>query len=98
MARVECERVAGDDVQPAGIVRRDLLERGDGALVALDRDHPRRALGEQRAGQAAGAGTDLDHGDAVERAGGARDAAGEIEIEQEILAERLAWRKGRAGG
>ena len=34
-----------------------------------------RALREQRARQPARAGADLDHGDAGERAGGARDAA-----------------------
>ncbi len=50
-------------------------------------------------------GTDLDHGDAVERAGGACDAAGEVEVEQEVLAERLlralrSWRRitSRSGG
>ena len=61
-SRIEVERVAGDDLEPAGIVRGDLRERGDGALVALDRDHPPRAVGEQRAGEPAGPGTDLDHG------------------------------------
>ena len=88
-ARIEVERVAGDDLEPAGIALGDLGERGDGAVVALDRDHAPRAGGEERAGQPAGAGSDLDHVDARERAGGARDAGGEIEIEQEILAERF---------
>ena len=58
-------------------------------LIALDRDHPARAFGEQRARQSARARADLDHGRAVQGTGGARDAAGEIEIEQEILAERF---------
>ena len=60
------------------------------ALVALDRDHPaRRRPASSARVSPPGPGPDLDHGHAVERTGGARDAAGEIEIEQEILAERL---------
>ena len=85
-------------VKPAGIVRGDLGQRRDRALVALDRDHVRGAFGEQRARQPAGSGADLEHRDAFERAGGARDAAGEIEIEQEILAERLAGGEARGAG
>ena len=77
------------DLEPSRPMRGDFGERGEAALVALDRDHLARALREQRARQAAGAGADLDDGDAVERPGGARDAAGQVEIEQEILAERL---------
>ena len=71
-------------------MRGDLGERRDRALVALDRDDAGGAFGEQRARQPARARADLDHRDAVERSGGARDAAGQVEIEQEILAERLA--------
>ena len=48
---------------------------------------------EQGARQPARPGPDLDHRHAVERTGGARDAGGEVEIEQEILAERLARRE-----
>ncbi len=58
-------------------------------MVTLDRDHTARALCQQRAGQPARPGTDLDHVHAVERAGGARDSGGEIEIEQEVLSERF---------
>ena len=50
-------------------------------------------MGEQRARQAAGAGADLDNGDAVQRPGGARDAAGQVEVEEEVLAERLFRRE-----
>ena len=45
---------------------------------------------EQRTGEAAGTGTDLDDGRCFERTGGAGDAARQIEIEQEVLAEALA--------
>ena len=84
------QRVGGDDVEAARVALGDLRERGDGALVALDGDDAPGAVGEQRAREPAGAGTDLDHGHAVERAGGAGDAGGEIEIEQEVLAERFS--------
>ena len=49
----------------------------------------RAPCGEQRARQPARSGADLDHVDAVERSGGARDAGGEIEVEQKVLTERL---------
>ena len=39
-------------VEPAGIALRDLVERGDRALVALDRDHPARALRRAARGSA----------------------------------------------
>ena len=42
--RIEVERVAGDDVEAAGIARGDLGERRERALVALDRDDPPRAV------------------------------------------------------
>ena len=73
---------------------RNLLERRQRALVALDRDDAPGAQRQQRARQAAGAGADLDDGGAFERARGARDPRGEVEVEQEILAERFARRQG----
>ena len=45
---------------------------------------------EQGAREAAGTGPDLDHGAAGERRRGARDAPGQVEVEQEMLAEALA--------
>ena len=80
-------------MQPARIVRGDLAERRDRPLVALHRNDARRAFGEQRPCEASGAGADFQHCDAVERSGGARDAAGQVEVEQEVLAERLAGGK-----
>ena len=49
----------------------------------------RRTFGEKRPCQATGAGADLDDGRLFERAGGACDARGQIEIEEKILAERF---------
>jgi hypothetical protein len=71
-------------------MRADLGKRGKGALVAFDCDHPPGPRRQERARQAAGAGSDLDDGDAFERAGGAGDPGRQVEIEQEVLAERLA--------
>ena len=71
-------------------MRGDFGERAERASVALDRDHLRRAFREQRAGEAAGTGTDLDDGDARERPGRAGDLSGQVEVEEEVLAERLA--------
>ena len=74
-------------------MRGDLGQRRQAALVAFDRDHRRRAVGEQRSRQPAGAGADLDDGGALQRSGGARDTAGQVEVEEEILAKRLLRRE-----
>ena len=71
-------------------MRADIGERRERAQVALDRDHLLCALREKRARKAAGAGADLDDGDARKRPRGAGDFAGQVEVEQEVLAERLA--------
>src|SRR4029077_17137607 len=65
----------------------DLGERRKAAPVALYRDDFARAFGEQRPREPAGARADLDNGRIGQRRGGARDAAGEIEIEKKILTE-----------
>ena len=82
------------DLEPAGIALGDIVERRQRALVALDRDDALGAQRQQRARQAAGAGADLDDGRAFERACGARDPRGEVEVEQEVLAEGFARRQG----
>jgi hypothetical protein len=65
------------------------MERSDAARVAFDGDH-RGTLRQQGARQSAGARSDLDRGAVGQVAGGARDAGGQVEVEQEVLAERLA--------
>ena len=90
VAGATLKRVALDDLEPSRPMRADLGERAERARVALDGDHLPRPLRQKRARQAAGAGSDLDHGDACERPGGAGDLSGQVEIEQEVLAERLA--------
>ena len=85
---IEFQRVAFNDRKTSRMVSRNLLQGRDGAPIALDRDHPRRPFRQQRARQTAGTGSDFNDGDAS-AARGACDAPGQIEIEKEILAERL---------
>ena len=87
------------DIDRHGIVRdhrqlarkrlAQLAEQRQAAVVALDRDHLCPGA-EQRAGQPAGAGADLEHRGAVQIAGNRSDAIEQLFVEQEILAERLA--------
>src|SRR5437762_14212841 len=72
---------------------RNLAQRSDRAFVTLDRDHLLCAFGEKRARQSSRSGADLQHRDAIDWTGSARNASGEIEVEQEILTERLAGGK-----
>jgi hypothetical protein len=58
--------------------------------VAFDGDHLLGALQQERAGEAARSGADLDHGDTGKRSRGAGDLSGEVEVEEEVLAQRLA--------
>jgi hypothetical protein len=70
-------------------VRGDLGKRRDRSGIAFDRNHAMGAKREQSPRQSARAGTDLDDRDALQRAGGARDPRGKVEIEKKILAERF---------
>src|ERR1700758_4048284 len=53
-----------------------------------------RAQRQQRAREPAGAWADLDHGSILERSRGARNAGGEVEVEQEVLPQGFAGRQG----
>jgi hypothetical protein len=66
-------------------------------LIALDRNDLARALGQKGAGQAAGAGPDLDDRCLRERTRGPRDAPRQIEVEQKILPERFFRGKSMGG-
>src|SRR5262249_30266925 len=88
-ARIEVERIAGNDLEASRIPLGDLVERRDRAVVALDRDPRARVRWEERAGEPARPGTDLDHVYTGERTRRAGDASGEVEIEKKILAKRL---------
>ena len=58
-------------------------------MIALDRDQL-RARAQDRAGQAAGAGTNLEGGLVFQGAGDGGDAVQQLLVQQEILAQRLA--------
>ena len=89
-ARIERERVRRDDVEAPGIVLGDLLQRRNGALIALDGDHASGAECQQCARQAARPRTDFQHRHAGERTRRAPDARGQVEVEKEILSERFS--------
>ena len=86
-ARIEIQCTARDDLEAAGIVRGNFRERGDSAIIPLNRDHPARACGEQRAGKPTRSGPYFDHLHAVERARSTGDARRQVKIEKKILAE-----------
>ena len=88
-ARVEAQSVGLDQREAAAARRRRVRQGGDAARVALDRDHAARAGGEERAGQPAGTGPDLEHGAAAQIAGGTGDPGEQLRVEQEMLAQPL---------
>ena|GEM_PF-3266249 len=93
---IHLHRVAGNDAQLAGEGQLQFGERGQAAPVALDRDQ--LAAGAQdRAGQAAGAGADLERGLILDAAGNGGDPVEQLFVEQEILAKRLAGLKPMGG-
>ena len=86
---VDLQRIAVDHLELAGIARPDLGQRGQAARVLFDRQHLARPLGQQAPGQPAGAGADLEHVAARQLAGQPRDLGGKVEVEQEVLPQRL---------
>ena len=97
-AGIEALRVGVHDLEPPGIALGDIVERGQRALVAFDRDDALGAQRQQRARQAAGAGADLDDGGAFERTCGARDPRGEVEVEQESSGRGICVPTGNVRG
>ena len=84
---VDRERVAEHQAE----VRRgggQLLQQGTEALVLLDGGDGRACL-QQGAGEAAGPRPHFDDAVAGADVGKARDLAGDVEVQQEVLAERL---------
>src|ERR1700682_2884436 len=88
-AGIKVERVALDHFEPPGISFGKLREGSDTTWVALDRDDTRSTFREQRAGEPGGGGTHLDHRHTFKRPGRARDAGGQVEVEEEVLSERF---------
>jgi hypothetical protein len=95
--RVDRQRVPSDGIEAPWICRRQLGEGGEAARVALDCDDTTRAFSEQRAGQTAGTGADLDDRGPVERPGRAGDPARQVEVEKKILPVPALRRDGVSG-
>jgi hypothetical protein len=87
--QVEVEGVGSDDFEALGIGSGKLGKCRETAPVALDRDDPAGAAGEQCPCQTAGTGADLDYRRVVEPTCRPRNPTRQIEIEQEILTEAL---------
>src|SRR6185312_11093120 len=65
----------------------NFFQSTDCALVAFNDDDTARAECQECTCEASGSGTNLNDGRILERLGGPRDARGQIEIEQEVLAK-----------
>src|SRR5690606_913673 len=89
-SEIDLECISLDHIKPAGIVVGYLGKGGQAAGIALDRDDLACPQRKDRSCQPAGAGSHLDDGRIVQRPGTPGDLLGKIEIEQEVLAERLA--------
>ena len=93
LAYINGKRIAGHNIELAGITGRNFLQRGYCALIALDGNNATGPEREQCAREAARAGPDLDNGDVLKGLCRARDACGQIEVEQEILAKGFFGRE-----
>ena len=76
----------------------DLVKRGKATRVALDRDDFSRPFRKKRPREPAWDWADFDDGSIGQRASGARDAAGEIEIEKKMLAQGFFCQEPMRGG
>ena len=89
---VDLERVGVLDRERA---RRDRFGEAVGEdrnqlAIALDRDHPRGAF-EERTGEGAEAGTDLEHAASGRRRRSRGDRARRVDVLEEVLPELLLW-------
>ena len=93
---VEFHGVALDHAQPPGVSGFEFGKSGQAAPVHLDRGHPGPGL-EQRAGQAAWAGSDFKHRLVPQIARNRRDPVEQMRVEQEVLTQCLRGGKAVAG-
>jgi hypothetical protein len=82
-----------DDLQPTGIAKGDLLQRRQASFVTLDCNYAFCSGCQKRPRKAAGTGTNLDHIHASERSCFAGDPISQVQVKEEILAERLLCRE-----
>ena len=85
---IRLQRVATHNAQTPTAPIHQRFEQRQEARILLDGGHTRAGF-EQRAGKPAGAGADLEDVFAVEVASCARNAAGDVHVEQKMLAESL---------
>ncbi len=81
-----------------GAVRNGIPERRQQGPVELDREDLRRTGVGEGDGQGAHPGADLDHTSPGDHAGVGGDGAGEVRIQEEVLAQRLGGIDAEAGG
>ena len=86
------QRIGLDDSQAAGAVVQ-FGQQGNEARILFHQDHGAGVGFQQGARQAAWAGADLDHRAALERTGQTHDLAGDVQVQQEMLAKALLGRK-----
>ena len=83
------QRVHEQCLEPAPASCLDLRKGWLESLVALDSNNSGGAFKKERAGQAARSWPDFKNRDVIKRAGAAGDSPGHIQVEDEVLAERL---------
>ena len=86
---VDLQSVRLDHLKAAGRRLGEFAQQRQEAAVLLDRNQPAGVAFQERPGQAAGPRTHLDHCVALEGPGQARDLAGDVQVQQEVLAEAL---------
>ncbi len=88
--RIGFQRVALDHREPPGGCRHQVLQGLHAPRVAFHGDHMGGARVQQRAGQRTGPGANLEDERALQRPRRAGDPVGQVEIGEEVLAERSA--------
>src|SRR5690606_27640444 len=73
---VGLQRIAGYDLEPAGITVGDLRKGGEATFVALDGDDALGTFGQHGPRQSSGTGAHLDDDHAFQTSGTSRDLAG----------------------
>ena len=90
MRGVHRQRIPFDHAEFAGPDGRDFGQRGQAAGVFFDRQHMARPFGQKRAGQPAGARPHFEDIGTIEGGRDPGDARGQVQIEKEVLPQRLA--------
>ncbi len=87
--RIDCQRISVNDVHPSGVGQSDFLQRRNASGVLLYHKHPASAFGQHASCESSRAWSNLKDVDIREVACSTCDPGGEIQVHDEILAERL---------